>query len=177
MILCRQQRNVINKQPWSTALSRSSITLKRCSQHMNKIKVEFTVWTNTSLISMSGLTIILPLVLWHCWLGVREHLACKNWVMRCWCGYLPGARCRLFGYGPADATASQNPIISCLMQIQTGFTFLYQLTQVVLEKRPLNGCSSSSSSPVWMATLEYVSLLRTKRALTIWDELQPINMK
>jgi len=144
MILCRQQRNVINKQPWSTAFSRSSITLKRCSQHMNKIKVEFTVWTNTSLISMSGLTIILPLVLWHCWLGVREHLACKNWVMRCWCGYLPGARCRLFGYGPADATASQNPIISCLMQIQTGFTFLYQLTQVVLEKRPLNGCSSSS---------------------------------
>ena len=27
-------------------------------------------------------------------------------------------------YGPADATASQNPIISCLIQIQTGFSFL-----------------------------------------------------
>jgi len=26
--------------------------------------------------------------------------------------------------GPADAAASPNPIISCLMQIQTGFTFL-----------------------------------------------------
>ena len=54
--------------------------------------------------------------------------------MRCWCGYLSGARCRLFAYGPADATASQNPIISCLVQIQTGFTFLvpaYQ-TQVVM---------------------------------------------
>jgi len=25
-------------------------------------------------------------------------------------------------YGPADATASQNPVISCLIQIQTGFT-------------------------------------------------------
>jgi len=35
-------------------------------------------------------------------------------VMRCWCGYLSGARCRLFAYGPADATASHNPIISCL---------------------------------------------------------------
>jgi len=27
-------------------------------------------------------------------------------------GYLSGARCRLFAYGPADATASQNPVIS-----------------------------------------------------------------
>jgi len=26
-------------------------------------------------------------------------------VMSCWCGYLSGARCRLFAYGPADATA------------------------------------------------------------------------
>jgi len=25
--------------------------------------------------------------------------------MRCWYGYLSGARCRLFAYGPADATA------------------------------------------------------------------------
>jgi len=29
--------------------------------------------------------------------------------MRCWCGYLPGARCRLFAYGPADATAMRKP--------------------------------------------------------------------
>ena len=45
----------------------------------------------------------------------EEHLACKNFVMRCWCGYLHEVRCRLFAYGPADATASQNPIISCLI--------------------------------------------------------------
>ena len=31
--------------------------------------------------------------------------ACKNWVVRCWRGYLFGARCRL-AYGPADATAT-----------------------------------------------------------------------
>ena len=31
--------------------------------------------------------------------------ACKNRVVRCWCGYLSGARCR-FAYGPADATAT-----------------------------------------------------------------------
>ena len=30
----------------------------------------------------------------------------------------------MFAYGPADATASQNPVISCLVEMQTGFTFL-----------------------------------------------------
>jgi len=42
----------------------------------------------------------------------EEHPACKNLVMTCWCGYLSGVRCILFAYGPADATASQNPIFS-----------------------------------------------------------------
>jgi len=43
--------------------------------------------------------------------------------MRCWCGYLSGAMCRLFAYSPADATASQNPVILPHL-IQTGFTLL-----------------------------------------------------
>ena len=29
-----------------------------------------------------------------------------------------------FAYGPADATASPNPVTTCLIEIQTGFTFL-----------------------------------------------------
>ena len=69
-----------------------------------------------------------------------------GWVMKCWCGCLSAARCRLFAYGPADATASQTPIISCLIiKSRLVLPFWYQITQVVLEKRPLNGCSSSSS--------------------------------
>ena len=54
----------------------------------------------------------LPSVLWHCWLGVRKSIrppACKNLVLRCCCGYLSEARCRLFAYGPADATAIPKP--------------------------------------------------------------------
>jgi len=39
----------------------------------------------------------------------EEHLACKNRVMRCCCDYLSGARCILFAYGPADATATPKP--------------------------------------------------------------------
>ena len=67
----------------------------------------------------------LPSVLWHCWSGIRKSIRpVKNWMMRCCGGYLSGARCRLFAYGQADATAFQNPIISCLILIQTGFTFL-----------------------------------------------------
>jgi len=34
-----------------------------------------------------------------------------------------------------------HPVISCSSKIQNGLPFWCQLTQVVLEKRPLNGCS------------------------------------
>ena len=54
----------------------------------------------------------------------EEHPACKNWVMRCWCGQLSRARCRLFAWGPLMPLLSRNPITSCLVEIQTGFTFL-----------------------------------------------------
>ena len=49
------------------------------------------------------------------WLGIRNSIRPAKIE---WWGvgvYLSGARCRLFAYGPADATASQNPIISCLI--------------------------------------------------------------
>ena len=41
--------------------------------------------------------------------------------MLVWLAYLSGVGCRLFAYGPADATASQNPVTSCLIQSETGF--------------------------------------------------------
>ena len=47
-----------------------------------------------------------PSVLWCCWLAGTEGIrSVKNWLVRCWRGYLSGARCRL-AYGPADATAT-----------------------------------------------------------------------
>ena len=65
----------------------------------------------------------------------EEQPASKNWVMRWWCGYLSGLRCRLLAYCPADAIASPNPIISCLIQIQTGSTFLVQAYPGCPEKK------------------------------------------
>jgi len=42
----------------------------------------------------------------------EEHLACKNWVMSCWHGYLPGVRYKWFAYGPADdATATHHLLL------------------------------------------------------------------
>ena len=91
----------------------------------------------------------------------EEHPACKNWVMRCWCSYLSGARCRLSAHGPADATAI--PIISCLVKIQTGFTFLWLIQN--LQSTPyLGSCghenigsvadsSAAKSDNCWVALL------------------------
>ena len=39
------------------------------------------------------------------WVAGRSSGLKKNWVVRCWHGYLSGTRCRL-AYGPADATAT-----------------------------------------------------------------------
>ena len=60
--------------------------------------------------------------------------------------YLSGARCRLFAYGPADATAIPKPH-HLLPHLNPDWLYL---VQVVLENRLLNGCSSSSSSSRWI---------------------------
>jgi len=43
-----------------------------------------------------------------------------------------------------------HPIISCSGKIQNGLPFWFRLTKFVLEKRPLNGCSSSTWKTVWL---------------------------
>jgi len=71
------------------------------------------------------------------------HPACKNWMVRYWHGICrqPAAMICMW-----SSWCHCHPVISCSSKIQNGLPFWCQLTQVVLEKRPLNGCSSSSSS-------------------------------
>jgi len=91
---------------------------------------------------------MLPSVLWHCWLGVRKNIRpVKHWVMRCWHGYLPGARCRWFACGLDDATTTASSLGSLKSRLVE--PFWCRLAQVVLEKRPLNGCLLTSSSLFW----------------------------
>jgi len=48
----------------------------------------------------------------------------KNWVIRCWHGYLSGARCKWSAYGPADGTATPSSLASlkCVVPAYSGFT-------------------------------------------------------
>jgi len=53
------------------------------------------------------------LVLRRCWLCIRKSIRhVENWVMRCWHGFLPGARCEWFAYGAADATTTPSSLAS-----------------------------------------------------------------
>ena len=74
-----------------------------------------------------SITQSLPSVLW-CELLVEfqeEHPASKSWAMSC-CSYLSAARCRLFAYGLADATA----IPVALLKSRIGLLFWFRLTQL-----------------------------------------------
>jgi len=62
-------------------------------------------------------------------------------VVEYWHGYLSGARSKWFAYGPADATATPSSLAPIKSRI---LPFGCRLTQVVLGKRPLNRCCSSS---------------------------------
>ena len=77
----------------------------------------------------------MPSVLWRCWLDGRKRIwSGKNWVTRCWHGYLFGPRCKWLAHGPADATPTpssllqQNPELFYPSGTRSG------LIRVVLEK-------------------------------------------
>ena len=65
--------------------------------------------------------------------------------MRCRFGYLSGARCRLFAYGPADACAYPKSH-HLLPRLNPDWFYLSAtgLLRLSCKKRPLNGCSSLS---------------------------------
>jgi len=69
--------------------------------------------------------------------------------MRCWCGFLSGARCRqIVCTWSSRCHCIPKPHHLLPRLKQTGLPFWYRLTQVVLEKRPSNGCSSSSNRKI-----------------------------
>jgi len=80
---------------------------------------------------------LLSSVFWYWWLSGPL----TNWVIRCWCGYLSGAKCKWFAYDPANATATPSSI--ALLKFRMVLPFWHQLTQVVLEKRPWYSYSTS----------------------------------
>jgi len=59
--------------------------------------------------------------------------------MRCWCGYLSGARCRLFACGP------KTPSSLASFKSRLVLPFWYQLIQVVIKKESVKQGGSSST--------------------------------
>jgi len=96
-------------------------------------------------------------VLWLCWLGIRKSIQpVKNWVMRCWHGYLSGARCKCFAYNPADATATPSSL--ALLKSRLVELLWCQLTQAVLEQEAVKRVS------VLFVLVNVVSWMRRGRA-------------
>jgi len=93
----------------------------------------------------------------------EEHLACKSRVLGCWCGYLSGVRCR-DAYGPVGATAIVKPH-NFLPHVNQDWFYLSG-TQVVLEKRLLNRCSTSSSRDLRISRLR-LNRIRIESGVTI----------
>jgi len=64
------------------------------------------------------------------------------WLMRCWRGYLSVSRCKRSAYASADVTATPASLAS--LKSRMVWPFWCRLTEIVPEKRPLNGCLLSS---------------------------------
>jgi len=102
------------------------------------IKLLDVLWANKWLIDW--LTDWLPSVLWHFTALVgrqEEHLACKNWVMGT--GVVICLECDANDLHTVQLMPLPS-IVSCFSKIQNGLPVWCRLTQIVLEKRPLNVC-------------------------------------
>jgi len=143
------------------SLSYHTLTCQDTAWHLN---IHF-LFTRQSLLH-SGMTIFLkwrheercyfnvtmslkwvPSVLWHCWLGVRKSIRPKKigwWGVGVVIRLERGTDClhmvQLMPLHP------KTPSSLASFKSRLVLPFWYQLTQVVLERRPLNGCCSSSSS-------------------------------
>ena len=105
----------------------------------------YMIWLNIELLfSLYGQ--ILPSVLWRRWLGSRKGFWYVKKILSgevlAWLSVWSEVQMICIW----SSWCHCHPIISCSRKIQNGLHFWCWLTQVVLEKKPLNGCSSSSGS-------------------------------
>jgi len=112
---------------------------------------------------------LVPSVLWHCWLGARK---CTWPVKIDWWGVGvvicldQGAGCvhlvqlmPLHPQTPSSLASFKSRLVLC---------FWYRLSQVVLEKRPLNGCSGSFCMIEWFLNSDGVARLTVLLVEKFW---------
>ena len=101
VIACARRYLAVNRIDWNFVWNSSLQRTWSSRMPLGSYHQAF-CWLNASRnCAFSALTLLV--------IRQEEHLACKNWVTRCWWRYLSGARCRLFAYGPADTTAIPKP--------------------------------------------------------------------
>jgi len=98
--------------------------------------------TRSSLSFWNFLTdVTLPSVLWYCWLGIRKSIQpAKNLLMKCWCGYLFWSEVQILCMWSSWCHCTPSSLAS--LKSRMVLPFWCWLTQIVLEKRPLNQCLS-----------------------------------
>ena len=130
-----------------SALKTTSIH-RRCRSHAAAVAamMSLLLWRHCIVhcVRLTQLYISVASVLWHCWLWHQEeHLACEKFE---WWGVCVviclerSADClhmvQLMPLHP------ETPSSIASFQSRLVLPFWHRLTQIVLEKRPLNGCSS-----------------------------------
>ena len=115
----------------------------------------------------------LPSVFWHCWFGVRksiQRVKIEWWGVGVVICLERDADClHMVQLMPLP---SQTPSSLASFKSILVLPFWYPLAHVVLEKRPSNGCSNSSSSKFfWTVTSFHCSYCVSASALTWWMSL------
>jgi len=115
-----------------SVITEAPVSIKNNKQ--SNINIPFTWhWNkhakNTILIAFSALTLLVR--------HQEEHLVCKNWATRCWCGYLSGAS-EVQTVCIWSSWCHCHPETPSSLALFKSRLFWYWLTQVVLEKRQLN---------------------------------------
>jgi len=111
-------------------------------------------------------------VIWHCWLGSRKGIwPVKTWVVRYWCGYLSGVRCKWFAY-QADATATPSSLapVKYRMVYLSGAGLPSRLTTNVVLGKPVSASVFSSMTTKTKIFIDKNKLIFDSKTTTkIWQ--------
>jgi len=110
---------------YATEVSLTTDQTTKLTIYTSFLRQKFTLWFHNCVSEFAFTLDALPSVLWHCWQGIRNSIQLvKNWWVRCWCGYLSGAERSVNVLLNFNSWCYCDPIISCVIKIQTGLTFL-----------------------------------------------------
>jgi len=104
-------------------------------------------------------------VLWHCWLHVRKNMQPVKLSHKVLAWLSVWSKVHMICIW--SSWCHCHTVISYFIRIQIGLTFLLPSAQVVLEKRPLNGCLSVLYELHLLDSVTYIQLLFNRRCFLV----------